>query len=303
MSEPEETQVYDRVYCSSDWHNPPDKLSDVVAAFLKEAKRGQAEAGLGARRVLVVGVGDLFELALNGWTAFVSGQAIQQFADELEGLDFVYVAGNHDPPRWVRKVMNHLGRQVRLVNHLSVSVGGHPYHFVHGDRWDRRARWLRPATNLLIWLDGWEPLRRLLQWFLDRLTPTPGALKHRIWRLQEERESQPRSSEGWQRRSRDLQAEKERYDEAIGWIHGGAGRHAETNDCVVICGHTHKPWKGLAFKGEQPVLRMHDDGDLLDSCTYLVIEGRKATLHRLLGRVVVQRLEPQGWLRKVLPRP
>ena len=294
-----EAEVCDKIYCSSDWHNPPDKLKESVVVFLEQAKRCQAEVEKEGKRVLVVGVGDLFDLVIHGWKAFISCQAIQQFAEGIEGLEFVYVAGNHDPLRWVSRIMNALHQPLKVVPHYSLEVDGQEYYFVHGHQWEVKARWIRLWIPLLIWLTSWAPGRRLVQWWNDRVSPTPGRLKSRMKRLEAQRETLPRDSLEWNRMNRSLGGERERYNQAIGWVHGGAGRYAETNECVVISGHTHKPWKAHAFEGAKPMQRMHDDGDLVDSCTYLVIEGSTVTLRRLEGRCKAAKPKPESWFDKV----
>jgi hypothetical protein len=128
---------------------------------------------------------------------------------------------------------------------------------------------------------------------------TPGGLKRRIKQLESEREGELKGSDERGRTNRRLERERQRYDEATGWVHGGAGRHAETNECLVICGHTHKPWKADGFEGEKPVQRVHDDGDLVDSCTYLVIEGGTATLQRLEGKCKPEKSKPESSLDQV----
>lgn len=256
-------KVYDTVYCSSDWHSSPTELRQSVAHFVQRARDGKVEAGEN-KKVLVLGVGDLFDLMKHGWKAFRGCQAIEDFQNELGDLDFVYVAGNHDPLPWIGEIMAPLGNQVEMVPYKELEVDGNKYYFAHGQQWDRNARWFRLLTPTFIWLTSWAPVRGIVEWWQERLQPTPYALKRRRGSLRTATDT-----------------EKELYNQAVGWVHGGAGRHAETRDCVVVCGHTHKPWMGQAFDMGQPELRLHDAGDLVDSLTYLVIDSTGATLHTL----------------------
>jgi UDP-2,3-diacylglucosamine pyrophosphatase LpxH len=293
-----EAQGYARVYCSSDWHNPPDKLKESVVAFLEQARKGQEDVEKQGKSVMVIGVGDLFDLTRHGWKAFISCQAIQELADELRGLKFVYVAGNHDPLPWIGKIMGAVDQRLKPIPHYGLRIDSQKYYFAHGHQWNAAARCLHLLTPLLIWLTSWSPVRRIVEWWMNRVNPTPGRIKQCMARLEMERDCQPRRSARWSRVNRRLESERERYNESIGWVHGGAGRHAETNGCVVICGHTHKPWRAHAFEGERSVPRLHDDGDLVDSCTYLVIEGGTATLRRLAGSCKPAKPKPESWLDK-----
>jgi UDP-2,3-diacylglucosamine pyrophosphatase LpxH len=257
----EGAKVYDIVYCSSDWHSSSDPLRQSVGDFIERAKDGKARADKD-KKVLVVGVGDLFDLMKHGWKAFKSCHAVQQFQQELGDLEFVYVAGNHDPLPWIGEIMAPLGGQIETVPHCEVEVDGTKYYFAHGHQWDKNAWLFRLFTSSFIRLTSWAVVRRLIYWWEETWNPTPGALRRRM-----QGPGTPR--------------EREVYNKKVGWVHGGAGRHAETKDCVVVCGHTHKPWTGHAFHGHKPVLRLHDDGDLVDSLTYLLIDGSGAVLHRL----------------------
>lgn len=272
-------QVCYKVYCSSDWHNPPDTLKESVLAFIEEARKGQREALEKGQRVLVVGVGDLFELMLDGWESFIDGPAIRRLGEELGDLEFVYVAGNHDPLPWIEEVMVRSGQQMRPLRGFGFELEGARYYFHHGHRWDMRAGWIRVLTPLLMWLGSRGWLRGFLRRWMERMNP--GGLKARVKRLQAAKDSQPRGSGEWTRASRALERERQRYDERIGWVHAGAGRHAETTGRVVICGHTHKPWRSEGFEGPKPRLCVHDDGDMVDSFTYLVIDASGVTLHTL----------------------
>jgi metallophosphoesterase superfamily enzyme len=84
------------VYCSSDWHCPPQGLRQQVKEFIRKAKLDAD---------LIVGNGDLFDLMEYPWREFVECKTVQEFSEELEGKPFVYVAGNHDPAKYIRKVI------------------------------------------------------------------------------------------------------------------------------------------------------------------------------------------------------
>ena len=256
-------ETYRKVYCSSDWHNPPDKLKESVKAFIQKAKEGNAD--------LIIGVGDIFDLMDYPWRDFTLEKgAIQEFSDQLGDLEFVYVEGNHDPLKWVKKVMAHFEFQ-----HLQIWSGpgvyelnlhGTRYQFIHGDQWAMDWKWLRKVSDLLVQIAPWGPVRRLWHWWVNRMNP--GGLTRRIALRKARRMKLPKASAQWQHEAMLEEKERGRYDQITGWIHGGAGGHAEANDCVVVCGHTHKPWTSGAW--ESP--RVYDDGDMVDSWSYLVIE-------------------------------
>jgi hypothetical protein len=62
--------------------------------------------------------------------------------------------------------------------------------------------------------------------------------------------------------------EKEKYNFFTGRVHSRASEFAEQNSIVAVVGHTHKPW----FAGDWQSPVMYDDGDMVDSWTYLRIE-------------------------------
>lgn len=219
------------VYCSSDWHNQPDELSEKVKEFIEKAK---IDADL------IVGVGDLFDLMEHPWREFVNCKAVQEFKDRLEGKKFVYVAGNHDPARYVRKVVS--GPNIEIRSHdypLLIDVGGErtTYHFTHGHQWGIWF-WLWKLSDILLIVAP-----SVYQRLVNRDTP---------------------------RKAKDRE-EKEKYNWKTGVIHSRASQFAEQNDVTVVIGHTHKPWVAGSWKG----FLMYDDGDMLDSRTYLRIEDTK----------------------------
>lgn len=221
------------VYCSSDWHNSPHKLKGSVKTFIDKAK---IDADL------IVGNGDLFDLMEYPWREFVNGKAIQELNEKLEGKKFIYVAGNHDPARYVRKVIR--GTNIELVSpNYQVTLDSRTYYFTHGHRWGIWS-WLWKLSDILLVVA--PPIYRRL---VNRDTP---------------RQAKERK-------------EKEKYNWKTGVIHSGASQFAEQNDITVVIGHTHKPWAA----GSWDFSLMYDDGDMLDSQTYLRIEGTEVERLRL----------------------
>jgi len=219
------------VYCSSDWHSSPHELSKSAKEFIDKAK---VDADL------IVGNGDLFDLMEYDWKKFVDCKAIQELKERLEGKEFVYVAGNHDPEKYVRKIIAGPNIQVKR-REFEVTLMGRTYHFTHGHRWAIDWSWLRKFSDILIVVV--PPLyHRWLKW-QNRVSPR---------KLKEKEEI-------------------EKYNRKTGLIHSAASKLAEQKDKVVIVGHTHKPW----FAGDWESSLMYDDGDMLDSRTYLRIEGDK----------------------------
>lgn len=267
-------KVSGRIYCSSDWHNPPDKLKASVKAFIQEAKKGNAD--------LVIGVGDLFDLMDYPWQDFISREgAIQELLDELGDLRFVYIEGNHDPLKWIKRVMANFEPQ-----HLQIWSGpgiyelqldGRRYQFTHGDQWAIDWKWLRKLSDLLVQIAPVEPVRRLWHWWVNRMNP--GRIAQRIELRRARLAALRRGSAQWLREEALERKEESAYNRFVGWIHGGAGGHAETNDSLVVCGHTHKPWISRAW--DSP--RVYDDGDMVDSWSYLIIEGGGVTTCWLEG--------------------
>ncbi len=310
---------YLKVYCSSDWHNPPDRLEDSVRRFIEEAKAGGAD--------LVIGVGDLFDLADYPWKRFADeGGAIQQLGELLKGhgLEFIYIEGNHDPIYWIDKVIApkkypYLNFPNLEVFHgkekgdvCAVNVGDSTYHFVHGDQWALDWKWLRKLSRLTIPIASLGPIRRLTHWWVSRMNPA-GIKRKALWlereakRAQEKWQAKREQDKGspdwrkWDRQAKKAREERERYNQVTGWIHGGASGHAETNKCVVVCGHTHKPWEAAA---DEDTPRLYDDGDMVDSCRYLVIDEKGVTSHKLKGKCQHSSMEDgeEGSLDKVTLR-
>ncbi len=222
------------VYCSSDWHNPPEGLRNSVKMFIRKAK---ADADL------IVGNGDLFDLMEYPWKKFVNCKAVRELKEELEGKKFVYVAGNHDPVKYVKKIIN--GPNIEIVSRIyRVTLNNRTHHFTHGFQWGFLWPGLIKFSDFLVVV---VPL--IYRWWLTKVTPR---------KLKEE-------------------GEREKYNKITGFIHSGACQFAEKNDIVVVIGHTHKPW----FAGEWKFPLMYDDGDMLDSKTYLRIEEGRAQRLRL----------------------
>lgn len=222
------------VYCSSDWHCSPQGLTQPVKQFIHKA-RVDAD--------LIVGAGDLFDLMEYPWKEFVDCKAVQEFSEELEGKPFIYVAGNHDPAKYVRRVIAIPNVQI-VHRKFPLNVGERTYHFTHGHQWGFWWSWLRYLSDMLIVIAP-----PIYHYWLNRVSP----------------------------RKAKESGEKEKYNLFTGRVHSRASQFAEQNDIVVVLGHTHKPW----FAGDWKSYIMYDDGDMLDSKTYLRIEGSQVETLRL----------------------
>ena len=216
------------VYCSSDWHCPPQGLRESVKQFIRKAK---VDADL------IVGNGDLFDLMEYPWKEFVNCKAVQEFEEELEGKRFIYVAGNHDPVKYVKRVIAIPNVEIRR-REFRQDVDKTTYYFTHGHQWGFWWSWLRWLSDMLIVVAP-----PIYHWWLDKISP----------------------------RKANEKGEKEKYNRLTGLIHSGASQFAERNNIIVVIGHTHKPW----FAGDWQLPIMYDDGDMLDSQTYLRIEAGK----------------------------
>jgi len=220
------------VYCSSDWHCPPQGLSEPVKQFIHRAK---VDADL------IVGNGDLFDLMEYPWKEFVNCRAVREFEKELDGKRFIYVAGNHDPTKYIRKVVEIPNVEIKHPAY-PLDVGNTTYYFTHGYHWGFHWSWLR--------------------WFFDPLIILVPPIYH-CWN---KKNSAKRAKE---------KGELQKYSHLIALVHSRASQFAELKDVTVVIGHTHKPW----FAGDWENYIMYDDGDMLDSKTYLRIEdGRIETV-------------------------
>jgi len=220
------------VYCSSDWHCRPQGLRKPVKQFIRKA-RVDAD--------LIVGDGDLFDLMEYPWEEFVNCKAVQEFDEELEGKRFIYVAGNHDPAKYIRKIIAIPNVEI-MHREFRANLDETTYHFTHGHQWGFWWSWLHHLSDMLIVV---APC--IYHWWLNTKSP---------------------------RRARE-RGEREKYNLLTGRVHSRASQFAEQNNIIVVIGHTHKPW----VAGDWQSRIMYDDGDMLDSRTYLRIEdGKVATL-------------------------
>jgi predicted phosphodiesterase len=224
------------VYCSSDWHCGPKALSDNVRKFLDRAVVDSD---------LIIGNGDLFDVMREGLKSFVDCPSIRELKGRLQGKEFIYVTGNHDPEKYVRRIIE--APHIKVVGkNYDKTLGNTRYRFVHGYHWGLIWSWLQYLCDLLILLRAaW-----VYNWWVNKVNSA---------------------------RQAKYKGEKEKYDRLTGHVHRGACKFAEQEDMVVIVGHTHKPWAA----GDWEKYFMYDDGDMLDSGTYLRIEDDKVERLRI----------------------
>ena len=84
------------IWVSSDWHCAPDNLKEAVVDWIGQGKQGNHR---------LVGDGDLFDILPWGREKWQQAGSIQQLATLLDGYQFDYVAGNHDPYNIMEKLV------------------------------------------------------------------------------------------------------------------------------------------------------------------------------------------------------
>jgi predicted phosphodiesterase len=113
------------VYCSSDWHCPPQGFAQQVKEF---TGKPTVDADL------IVGGGGLSDLMEYPYKQLGDCKAVQEFVEELEGNPFVYVAGNHDRAKYIRKVTAIPNIQI-MHREFPLKLGETTYRFTHGHEW------------------------------------------------------------------------------------------------------------------------------------------------------------------------
>jgi predicted phosphodiesterase len=163
---------------------------------------------------------------------------------ELGGHDFTYVAGNHDPYRIMRGLLDP-DLRAGLVRRLELRQDGRSYLVTHGHRWSIDWGFLglrHVAPHIVEFMVDYLP--RTWRWFCRRMG----------WLASErpDGESQPREDERITRLTR------------IVWE--GASSHALKNGRCVVVGHTHTT--GRRERGVSGAVGtetyMVDGGDLPD---------------------------------------
>lgn len=221
------------IHESSDWHIHPEGLSSQVKKWIADGREEQA---------ILIGNGDLSEFMYCRWQDFVGSRAVSEFEKALDGYPFTYIANNHDPIRFVRKVYDHIPN-IEIVEEKDIMVGDTLYHFEHGSRFAVDWGCLQKVNH---WIASWFPGFWL--WWQNIRGRLPSQLKEKA--------------------SPDmLGKESERYKYHTGIIWRNALRDALKRNAVVIIGHTHTYGRHELAKGVIWV----DGGDMQKDCDYLRI--------------------------------
>ena len=221
------------VYESSDWHIYPDGLSPQVRNWITEGKKQHA---------MLIGNGDLSEFMYRRWQDFIDSKAVRELEEVLDGYPFTYIANNHDPIRFVRKVYAHIPN-IEVVEEKDVVVGDTLYHFEHGSRFAVDWRLLQPVNH---WIASWFP--RPWLWWQNIRGTLPSQLKEKAGGAITGKES-------------------EKYRHHIGIIWRRALRDALKRNAVTVIGHTHKYAKHELAEG----VVWLDGGDMQKDRDYLRI--------------------------------
>ena len=221
----------------SDSHCQPDRLSPQIAWVIARAVN---------EREPLVGVGDLFDLLPWGYDAFADCPAVKELVELLDGYLFDYVAGNHDPYRWVKRLFAPYGNI--KVHRRFDSLG---LHFRHGHGWSIDWWFLQHfASDFVEFMADYFP--RPWYWCSRKMGWIPSMKK-------------PARME-----------ESTMYNEAIGVVWNNAVKYAQNHGVTVIVGHTHAAAKLETLYGGRRVVLA--DGGNLSEGTYLQIRGRHIRL-------------------------
>ena len=221
------------IYESSDWHIRPEGLPSHIEKWIAEGKKEKA---------VLIGNGDLSEFMYRRWQDFVGSATVRQLEEALDGYPLIYIATNHDPIRFVRKVYGHI-QNIEIVEEKDIKVRDTLYHFEHGSRFALDWRCLQKINHWIaswfpgFWL-GWQKVRGNL----------PSQLKEKAGPAMAEKES-------------------ERYKFHTGVIWRNALRDALKRNAVVVIGHTHTYGRQEFAWGSIWV----DGGDMQEDCDYLRI--------------------------------
>jgi len=190
----------------------------------------------------LIGNGDLSEFMYCRWQDFVGSRAVREIEKTLDGYPFTYIADNHDPTRFVRKVYGHIPN-IEIREEKDMAVGDILYHFEHGSRFALDWHVLQKINH---WIASWFPGFWL--WWQNTRGKLPSQLKGKAGAAMFGRES-------------------ERYNDATGIIWRNALVDALKRNAVVIIRHTHTYSKHELAKG----LVWVDGGDMQKDCDYLRI--------------------------------
>jgi len=221
---------------SSDWHCQPDELIPQARELIGRAHPSKDT---------LVGVGDLFDFLPLGKDKFRNSKAIDDFIEALGGQTFYYVAGNHDPYRWVKERFKDYPN---IIVERNRTFEGRWY-FRHGHGWSHDWWLLRHFAAGLV-----EFMTEYFPGFWYRFSRRMG------WIPSKHREA---ATVGGSR-------ERQKYNDKVGVVWRNAIRHAQHNNMSVIVCHT--DCSGImkrAMHGIRGIIA--DGGDLRDG-TYLVID-------------------------------
>jgi len=231
---------------SSDWHCQPDELIPQARELIRMAQPG---------RDILVGVGDLFDFLPLGKDEFKNSKAIDDFIDALGGQTFYYVAGNHDPYRWVSERF----RDYPNIIVMRSKTFEDKWHCRHGHGWSHDW-WLLQhfAAGLVEHMAEYFP--GFWYWFSRRMGWIPSTYKRAT-------KAPPFGSP---REMKKYLKERQKYNDKVGVVWRNAIRCAQHENVSVIVGHTH--CSGILKRATMDGIRgvIADGGDLRDG-TYVLI--------------------------------
>lgn len=185
----------------SDGHQRPDEtpLASLCAAYQVAREKG----------IAVVIAGDWFDFLIHGWRAYVDSPLVRQLRPIMARVPTVVLVGNHEGKLWwLERVLS--GCNVRIRQHLDVTVNGRAHHIEHGDRFAMDWSWLRPAY----------------QWVAEAaMEICPGQWERfcRRW--------SPKAAMG--------KGETQKYTQLTGLCWSNAIQYGMKHETNVIHGHTH----------------------------------------------------------------
>jgi predicted MPP superfamily phosphohydrolase len=225
---------------------------------------------------IVILNGDILDRWQAPWEASLDSQSWKVIHDMIlkrkeDHLQTYYVKGNHD---WT--VQKKFVSDPKLCSYLELVVGGKRYLFIHGWQFDViwSGIWYIPGISRLAFF-----IATKMPWMMSGIyhclykNHTPAKKKEKALGLCKKRQS-----------AADTSAAMDAFSEwtlHIGVVHLRASKYAHDHKVKTIIGHTHGP---SLFNG-----LMADDGDMLDSFTYLYISKDGVQLKQLLpsGTVVM----------------
>jgi UDP-2,3-diacylglucosamine pyrophosphatase LpxH len=225
------------IFVSSDWHCGNEKLKPAVVEWVCLGMKGKHH---------LVGNGDLFDILPLGRKVWEQPSSIEELAALLNGYDFDYIAGNHDPYNIIEQLVAPYPN-IKLHRELSLEENGRKYYLAHGHKW------------AIDW--GYLGLRRIAPWVVETVVNIAPEWWYRTCKRL-----------GWLAHESPQGQENEVITQLTRVIWSGASSYALRYQCCVIIGHTHtsgRHEKGISdeigFKAY-----MVDCGNLQDG-TYVVI--------------------------------